>query len=312
MTATPGDGAREEPFERQVICVVQPAGPIKAGDEIDLGQLIRSLIRRRWWIAAGTGLATLLAVAYALLATEWYRAEAVLMARDSRAGSGLSGQLAQFGGLADIAGLSLGQNGRQEPLGILRSKGFARRFVQQNDLVDVLASASPEADDPGRQSTPPDVRKVVDDFVRSVYSVSEDRKSGLVTVAVEWKDAATAADWANMITEQVNEEVRRRALDEAGRNISYLRDQLSKTESVSLQQAIARLLEAEMQKMMMAQGTDEYAFRVIDEAHPAARPVRPRRLMVVLLAFTVGMFISMLGAAVVDPIKAMVLPDRVE
>jgi uncharacterized protein involved in exopolysaccharide biosynthesis len=298
----------EDPRTRQgepnVLYVLQEAESSATPQGImDLGNLARVAWRRKWWIAGFTLLLTALAVAYALLATEWYRAEAVLMPREDSPGSRLSAGLAQLGGLASIAGLNLNQSGKQEPLGVLRSKGFARRFIEQNDLVDTLARDSEDLLDPDDEKSQPDIRKIVDRFVRSLLVVGEDRKTGLVSIAVEWKDAQIAADWANKLTRQINDEMRLRALSEANSNIAYLRDQLAKTESVSLQQAIARLLENEMQKVMMAQGTDEYAFRIIDEAQPPARRARPKRTIITVLAFVTGLFISTFAAVILTPLR---------
>lgn len=309
MTAIQGDQSMEGPVPQQVVYVLQQPESAAAHSDLDIEQLAGTIWRRKWWIAAWTGLLTASAVVYALVATEWYRAEMVLMPRDSLSGAGLAGQLAQFGGLADVAGLSLGQNSKQEPIGVLRSKGFARRFIEKNDLVEVLAEDLPartlQSDQPGRE-----VGEVVDRFVRSVMTVSEDRRSGLVTVAIQWKDASTAADWANKITQQVNDEMRLRTLDEGARNISYLQNQLAVTETVSLQQAIARLIEGEMQKVMLAQGTDEYAFRIIDTAEPPVKRWRPKRTLTVLFAFAASLFLATLGAILIDPLRRLVRSAR--
>jgi len=272
--------------------------------DIDFRHMVGVILRRKWWIAAFTMLAACVGIAYALLATPWYRAEAVLMPRDGGVGSGLSSTLAQFGGLAELAGVSLGRNSTQEPLGVLNSKGFARRFIERNNLVDVLTEGNTPETGPLEQANASHIRdRAVDEFTKSVLDISENSKTGLVTVGVEWKDAAIAASWANAITRQVNDEMRLRALAEATRNIDYLRDQLEKTDAVSLQQAIARLLEAEMQKVMMAKGADEYSFRVIDAAQPAANPERPKRKLVVVVSLIAGLFISTLVVLMVDPIR---------
>ncbi len=47
-------------------------------DEIDLRQLAATLWDGRWWIIATTFLGSAIAVAYALLATPVYRAEALV------------------------------------------------------------------------------------------------------------------------------------------------------------------------------------------------------------------------------------------
>jgi uncharacterized protein involved in exopolysaccharide biosynthesis len=301
MTTDQRAGNDAQSHAKKVFYVVQQPAEVDGDSQIDLIDVGRAVWRRKWWVAGFTALCTSLAVAYALLATQWYRAEATLMPRESRGGSGLVGQLAQFGDIAGLAGLGgLGQSAKQEPMGVLKSKGFARRFIEQNDLVEVIANEMTRTPR-GGNSEQPDVREVVDRFTRSMLVITEDKKGDLVKVAVEWKDPSTAADWANKLAIQVNDEMRSRAQAEAGRNIDYLRGQLEQTETVSLQQAIARLLEAEMQKMMLAQGTDQYAFRIVDEAQPPVRRARPKRTLIVMLTFMSALLVSALAAAVIRP-----------
>lgn len=91
MTATQDDPLEEGSTAQKVVYVLQQPEPAAGHDEIDVEQLAGVIWRRKWWIAGWTCLLTALAVVYALVATEWYRAEAVLMPRDSRSGAGLAG-----------------------------------------------------------------------------------------------------------------------------------------------------------------------------------------------------------------------------
>jgi uncharacterized protein involved in exopolysaccharide biosynthesis len=294
--------------QRQVVYLVQPAQASGELDAIDLMQVARVIWAKRAWIALFTLLVTAFSVAYVLTATQWFRAQAVLIQRDAASGSRLASQFPQLGGLASLAGLSLGSNSTQEPLGTLKSWGFANRFILGNQLVEELSAPKPvPVEEAERQKH---VTKLVDRFRRSVLSISEDRKSGLITVSVRWKDPVVAADWANKIAGQINDELRAKTLEESTRNIEYLQAQLKTTDAVSLQQAIGSLLETEMQNLMLAQGTDEYAFRVIDRAEPPAKPVKPRRTAFVLAAFVFGLFGSVAVSLMAAPIARLVAALR--
>jgi uncharacterized protein involved in exopolysaccharide biosynthesis len=82
------------------------------------------------------------------------------------------------------------------------------------------------------------------------------------------------------------------ALKEATRNIEYLEKSLASTTLVSMQQSIGRLLEAELQKSMLARGNEDFAFKVVDRAEAPKRRSRPNRLLLVELAFVFGGFIA--------------------
>ena len=95
-------------------------------DEIDLWELWDTVWSGRWLIIAITSLFAVGGVAYALMAQEWWRADVVLAPADKKA---LPGALGQLGGLASLAGVNIGGGGNQEPLAVLKSKGFAREFI---------------------------------------------------------------------------------------------------------------------------------------------------------------------------------------
>ena len=83
-----------------------PVQPVAYDDEIDLWQLWDTIWSGRWLVVAITSLFAVGAVAYALVAQEWYRAEVVLAPADKK--GGMSGALSQLSGLASLAGVSVG------------------------------------------------------------------------------------------------------------------------------------------------------------------------------------------------------------
>jgi len=60
--------------------------------------------------------------------------------------------------------------------------------------------------------------------------------------------------------------MRRRAIEEAETSLRYLNRELEKAKSVEVQQAIYRLIETQVKKIMLANVREEYAMRVIDPA----------------------------------------------
>jgi len=110
----------------------------------------------------------------------------------------------------------------------------------------------------------------------------------LVRLTVEWKDPVLAAKWANEFADLLNDRMRQRALSDAQTSIVYLREELGKTNEVVLQQSISRLIESEMQKITMARGNPEFAFKVIDRAEVPKRKSSPQRVLIVFAAAFLG------------------------
>jgi uncharacterized protein involved in exopolysaccharide biosynthesis len=260
--------------------------PVQYDDEIDLWELWDTIWSGRWLIIAITSIFTFGGVTYALLAQEWYKADVVLAPADAK--QSMSGALAQFGGLASLAGISLPGAGEQAPVAVLKSKEFARSFITDLNLMPVFLK---DAESSGK---PLDIRDAVRVFDTSVRTISEDKKTGLVTLSIRWKDAETAAKWANLLVQRLNERLRQQALAESERNVAYLQKEMAATSVVSLQQSMGRVLEGEMQKLMLARGNEEFAFKVIDRATPPKLRESPKRSLIAIVSLLAGGFLGVL------------------
>lgn len=260
--------------------------PVQYDDEIDLWELWDTIWSGRWLIIAITSVFTMGGVTYALLAQEWYRADVVMAPADAK--QSMSGALAQFGGLASLAGISLPGAGEQAPVAVLKSKEFARAFITDLNLMPVFLEGAKES------GKPLDIRDAVRVFDTSVRTITEDKKTGLVTLSIRWKDPDTAAEWANVLVQRLNDRLRQQALTESERNVAYLQKEMAATSVVSLQQSMGRVLEGEMQKLMLARGNEEFAFKVIDRATPPKLRESPKRSLIAIVSMLAGGFLGVL------------------
>jgi len=269
-----------------------------ASEEIDLRALFDTIWSGRWLIIAVAGVFTLFGVGYSLLAQEWYRAE-VILAPAAKKGTG--GALSQVGSLASLAGINLQGPGEGEPVAVLKSRDFARSFISDLGLTTVLAQP------PFWSTEQTDIRDAVKMFDSKIRVVSEDKKTGLVTLAIRWKDPETAAKWANLLVTRLNDQLRTQAAAEADRNVAYLQKQIAGTSVIALQQSLGRVLEGERQKLLLAQGNEEFACKVIDRATPPKQRDAPRRTFITILAAGTGTFF---GLILVFLRKAVVTASR--
>lgn len=277
-------------------------------DEIDLIDLIRYLWVRKWWILACGLLGGVIGIFIAVTATEIYRADLAMVPADDDDGGALSGLASSLGGLAALGGISLGSGGGKtdEALAVMKSRLLLERFVEDKQLLPVLFEDLLDEEtkqwNADRADDPPTVADAYKLFVDDILSISQDRDSSVITVTVEWTDPELAAQWANELVARTNAAVREVDIQEAEKNLAYLRDELKKTSVVEIQQSIYSLIESQIKSIMLANVREGYAFRVID---PAAAPeeddyVRPRKpLIVVLGGMLGGMFgLAMLGLMV--------------
>jgi LPS O-antigen subunit length determinant protein (WzzB/FepE family) len=298
MSDVPNQSNSHDPVARSkderafVSVAAQPAISVD-DDRVNLPELWRILWDGRWLLVGITMVFTVTAIIFSLTATKWYRAETLLAPADPTTGLQLPAQLASFAVLADI---NVTGSSTAEALAVLQSRGFTRAFIQENDLMAVLFPDLWDSETgrwrPESADDPPDLRDGVA-FFDTIRSVSENSMNGHVTLAIEWTDPARAADWANMLVDRLNERMRQRAIRDAEAHRVYLEAALAEANVVALQQSIARLLETEMQRLMLAEANPDFAFRLIDRAEPPRLLSWPRRNLVVALGFGVGAVISL-------------------
>lgn len=269
-------------------------------DEIDLRELALRLWARKGLILLCTLLAAAAAVTYALLATPMFRAEATLSIRDDNQRGGLAA--GQLGGLADLAGLSVpGSKDKAVAVATLKSRVLIEQFIADRELVDVLFDPS-EVGGLAGEGDPPTVWRAHRKFTENYFKVTEDKKSGLITVAVEWKDPAQATAWVGEIVARANDRLRQVAIEESEKNLAYLEQQAKATNVVEIQQALYRLAETEIKKLMLAKGAGEYAFKTVDPAREPEKRFKPKRAIIAIIGTFLGGF---LGVFI-----ALLLPDK--
>lgn len=279
-------------------------------DEISLKDIADALLARRWLIAVMTLSFMVVAGVVASLLPEKFEASIVLSPVDDGASGKLGGAgalLSQFGGLAALGGIGVGGSGKKaEAMATLQSHALTENFIRDNNLLPVLYAEKWDVEHQSWKEKDldevPTVWKAEKKFAKKIRSIGEDKKSGLVTLTIEWTDAELAAKWAKDLVDRANRDLRAREIKQSQTNLAYLNDQLTKTSVVELQKAIYSLIEAEIKKVMIANGSDEFAFRVVDPPRVAEERSSPKRGLIV----AVGLFLGfMLGV-----VLALSLPTR--
>jgi uncharacterized protein involved in exopolysaccharide biosynthesis len=278
---------------------------IVADDELSLRDIGRVIFAGRRLVIVSTIVSSVACAMWALLSTTIYRSSAVLVAVkiDSRAGAISPSTLGQIGSLASLAGLSLEPRDSrlEEAIAVLQSRAFIEQFIADHKLMPALfprkwdAQAQHWAVSESRIPTP---WKGYRYFIKKILTVERDKKTGLVTISVDWKNRTDAADWANEIVDRVNNEMRSRALNEATLATRYLEQEREQAQYVETRQAIDRLMETEIRQKMLASITKEYVFRTVDRALPADIDDvwRPKRILLALLGVFGG---ALMGSVIV-------------
>jgi LPS O-antigen subunit length determinant protein (WzzB/FepE family) len=285
-------------------------------DEIDLRELFSVLWAGKKVIVAITGLFAAAAVVYALSIANEYKAS-IVIAPAQQEGGGLSGALGQLGGLASLAGVSLGGGGGSEAAvaqEIMQSWGFVEQFIVNNELeVEVFAAEgwnktsnvlTIDSDlydkdsnkwliDEDGQLRAPTSWELYEAFSKRL-SVSEDKKSGLTSVSIEYFSPIVAKNWVDLYVAAINEHMRQRKLSQVNSNIEYLQAQIEKTSIAEMREVFYQIIEEQVKNKMLAEASPEYAFVTVSPSMVPEEKSKPKRALMCILGTLLGGMLSVL------------------
>lgn len=271
-----------------------------AREDVTFRELVHVFWSGRLWALGITLFMTLAALAASLLVPKHYEAKALIspVARDSRQ-SGLDSAMSSLGGLAALVGIS-GQSGgsKAEALATLQSEVLTSQYIADQNLLPVLYADKWDPVRKAWKTTNPDkvptLWKANQYFSHSLRAVTDDKKTGLITLTVSWKDPVLAAKWVNGLIALTNDYLRTKAINDANANMAYLTTQAEKTNIVEMKQVIYTLMQSELKNAMLAEGSREFAIKVIDPAVPPEKPSFPLPVWWSVGGFVVGLLISLL------------------
>lgn len=297
------------------------------GEEIDVRALFMTLWKGKWIIAASTFVFGTCAVIFSLALPNIYRSQALLVPAEYSGGAGFSGVAGQFGGLAALAGVSLGGSETSKAelaVQVLKSRHFVNSFIQERDLhVPLMAvkkwdsktntlvldhniydeQAGGWVRSEGKMAPTPQETYTV--FMENNLSIGKDKETGLYTLAVTHPSPYVAQQWVNWLIIDINEVMRARTISETTQNLEYLNIQLQKTAVANMQTTLYRLIEEQTKSLMLAEVQEEFVFKVIDPPVVPESKDRPKRVFI-------GAIGALLGAALGGGFVLIVLRSRKE
>ena len=286
-------------------------------DEIDLRELFGVLWAGKVKIIAITAVFAVASVIYALSVPNQYKATALLAPAQSD-GGGLSGALGQLGGLASLAGVSLGggESGEaQIAQEIMKSWSYIEGFIADNniavevyaaegwskgsntleidnDAYDVVTNEWLVEDESGAIGAPSSWQLFKSFSER--LSVSEDKKSGLVSVSIEYYSPQIAKQWVDMYVESINRFMQQRQIDKVTRNINYLQEQIEKTALAEMQEVLYNIIEEQTKNKMLAEASPDYVFVAVGPSMVPELKSQPKRALICILGTLLGGMLSVL------------------
>ena len=268
-------------------------------DEINLLDLLIVLAKHKKMIVKATIAAALLAIGISLLMPNSYTATTKILP-PQQSQSSASAMLSQLGGLAGMAGSSLGiKNPADLYLAMLKSRNVMEKIAKNFDLQKYYE----------QETLSETLKKLEGNMTVSAG------KDGVITVEIEDKDPQLAANMANAFIEELNKLMQIYALTDASQKRTFFEQQLKqarnkltdaelaldKTLRTSLayldavrnlkyQEAIWEILAKQYEMAKMDEAKDFPLIQILDKATPPEKKSKPKRSLIVIMA-TLAVFL---------------------
>ena len=287
-------------------------------NEIDFLELLYVLWQGKWIIVSLTAFVSIIGVLYSLSLPNIYTSKALLVPVNSS--SGISGALGGGYGLAGLAGISLPSGGDEGNSAKAIQKISSLSFFENNILTnihlpDLMAVKSWNSktntltfddsiydtnsntwirDYSYPQQQIPSAQESFEVFKTTHLSLSEDKKSGFITLSIKHQSPFVAKQWVELIINEVNAFYRQKDKSESEKAVSYLNQQISITGLSEIKQVIAQLLQEETKKLTLIEANQYYVFDYIDPPAVMEKKSEPKRALICILSALLGGMLSVL------------------
>ena len=292
--------------------------PVEKDKEINILELFLDIWSQKKLVAICTVICLTISTTIAIMSDDIYESSALLLPSDFGQTSKISSLAGQLGGIASLAGIDMGSSDSnlQATLATLKSRKFIIELIHQFTIKPYIFPDSWDADrqewkKPGlllkskqqlkyiisdeplpTDHTPSDIdayHAFFDDFL----SISEDIKTGLVTISIRAPSAQLSQELITKIIQKINDTTRQVDVARSKKSIKFLREKSSEYGSIEIQQAIQSLIETELKTAMFASINEEYAFEIIDPPILPEEAISPKRLLICIM----GLLIGLIGGA---------------
>jgi len=294
--------------------ILSKKNDIMEREEIDLGLIFSIICRDRFLLVFICFLFMVVAYSVSLAFPDRYRAS-VILAPAQKEGGQLGGLASQYGGLAAMAGISLGKESDKtdQAIALLKSWPFIDYVVFKYDLsADVVAAKG--FDKKGRRviydSTIYDEKNkewVASEFrdtngrpsswmnyerFSKLLDVQNDKKTGLLTLTITHVSPDVAKSWLELLSRELNLYFQRNDKDDAKRNIDYLERKIAETPVAEMQNVFYSMVEAQTKVLMLAERSDDYLFKILVRPMVPEEKVSPKRFSIAIFGAVLGLLLG--------------------
>lgn len=262
-------------------------------DEIDLVDLLRVLIKRKNLIIGLILLGSLATAGVSLILTPIYASKAVIAPVQQQALGGTASMLAaQFGITTPPAG------NVSEIVSLLKSNILREKVIKSLNLVEEFLRPEELKDKSEDERIWECLR-----YLEKTLKVNFKQKDNTIEVEMEYKDPVIATRILERLLLELQNHMSREAKRVAEVNRKYLEEALSSTADPFIKSNIYNLIAQQIQQGMLAEAKENFAFKILDPPKVPDKKIKPKRRLMVMVAFVTSAFVGIFLAFFLEYIQ---------
>jgi len=297
--------------------IITPQVYTPQDEEVDIRELIGIIWKGKWFILCVSAIVAMWAVFYAISIPDEYKATVLLAPASKSSSSSLSKLAGQYGGLASLAGLSLGGGSGDDKttisIELMNTWGFLEKFIISNQLeIEVFATVGWDksknkllidetlydeknakwlrVDKAGEISGEKPTSWELYKKIQGKIYINKNTETGLISLSIEHYSPFIAKKWVDLLVIAINEHMQEQDRVEALNSIEYLKEQISKTNIAEMRSIFYQLIEEQTKTLMLAEINNEYVLKTISSSKVPEEKSKPKRALLVIfwVAFAGG------------------------
>jgi len=299
-------------------------------DIVSFKKLFSIIFRMKWFILFITLTFAVGSVYIAMGKPNVYTAKGIFVPAQSDSGGGLSQLAGQFGGLAGMAGLSLGGGKGDDnaiALELLKSRSFLQSFIEKRNILPQLLAATKwdqttdsliydetlynvqeqkwvRGAPPGKAVIPTPWEGFYQ--LRSLLDVNYINKKGMIKISFTYLSPELAKTWLNWLIADLNSYWRLQEKKLADDSIEYLQQQVDKTNNNEMKEIFYSIIAEQTQKVVLTEVRKEYLFKTLSPIVIPEEKSAPSRALIAAAGTFLGGLLSLLFSFIyvnIRPIK---------
>tara|TARA_X000000368_G_C23009886_1_gene702990 strand:+ start:745 stop:1659 length:915 start_codon:yes stop_codon:yes gene_type:complete len=288
---------------------------LSARTEIDPFKILAILWSEKLFILKISVVSGIASVVIALLLPNYYKSTAILEIAES---SSSMGGLGQYSDIASVVGINISSDSQSKSIRVIetiKSREFVAHLITKEDLAPSLIapesynSESKKLEIDSSKYNPekkewvesfifgdptPSVLDIHKKYIEDIISISQDKRSNLITISVEHLSPVFAKNFLSLIINEANTLSRERDLKESSDALRYLESQLSKISQIEIRDSLNKLIQMQLETQMLANISKDYVLKSIEPPYIPERKSRPSRAIICIALTLAGAFLSII------------------